>query len=71
MNRVYLVVRHKKKKEPFVIVLQAYQDKHKAKAKADELDIDKKKDWHTIEKFDVVDCEDDLPGTGDSATSTK
>lgn len=65
-ERVYLVVRHKKKKEPFIIVLQAYKDKHKAKAKCDELDTDKKiKSWHTIEKFDVVD-EEDLPGTANS-----
>lgn len=56
--RVYLLVKHKKKKEPFVVVLSAFKDKHKAKAKAEEMDHDTKKGvWHTIEKFDITDWE--------------
>ena len=69
--RVYLVVKHRKK-EDNPIVLHAYQDKKKAKAKSDELDNavptkKKKKIWHTIEKFDVVDTE--CLGTQDSTPS--
>lgn len=66
MSRVYLVVKHKKKKEPFVVVLDAFQDKHKAKAKAESLDHDTKKNvWHTIEKFDIVDIEKEVEKTAD------
>lgn len=60
MSRVYLVVKRKKKKEPFVLVLDAYQDKKKSKAKVESLNHDTKKGvWYTIEKFDIVDSEEE------------
>ena len=74
-SRVYIVVRHRKK-ETNRSNLAVYLDKHKAKARVEELDgavkyKNRKKIWHNIEKHDVVDSEEQCNNSGGGTTSVE